>query len=335
MKQVSNIKAEYKWFNQESFKNDINIEDFTSFNYPMDRIIVARYQNTAGDYLLSYLPIGTIYDNNEYLLEGCKTITYDTMGTKPYYYKGEYQLYKNNMTAPESGISFSLIFPSEMGTLTIEKPKLINKKIKPYNIYTDGLTHFSIQAKEIATDTVLLEFPIVIIQNDYTAFIKKEDEIIKIANDDMDQVLLGYTSTDKNGLVIGKIKPKNPDPGKSVIGLYNYIEGKRFFTLDEKNGFIINGPEDGSLVNLYNGNLNNFALNNCIGNVTSSYKLINEENNSGLSVGSIETPVYFLNGVPTVCTTVPTNNQFQELLSQINTMKSQILQLQQQIQALS
>jgi hypothetical protein len=59
----------------------------------------------------SYLPIGTIIDNtlkdNNFLLEGCKTIVYDTLGIKPYYYKGAYTLYKDSALL-KTGIAYEV-----------------------------------------------------------------------------------------------------------------------------------------------------------------------------------------------------------------------------------
>jgi hypothetical protein len=81
---------------------------------PIDRIIMARHMTStnlnnepnSNEYLITYLPIGTLLSNTEYNLEGCKTISYDYSGTKPYYYKGEYKLYKRGSTAVEQNIHF-------------------------------------------------------------------------------------------------------------------------------------------------------------------------------------------------------------------------------------
>jgi hypothetical protein len=55
---------------------------------------VAKCEYGTDESSLSYLPIGTVYESvlskNNYLLEGCKTIVYDMLGAKPYYYKGSY-----------------------------------------------------------------------------------------------------------------------------------------------------------------------------------------------------------------------------------------------------
>jgi hypothetical protein len=77
---------------------------------PVDRIIMARHAVINNDdlkeYLITYLPIGSLLTNTEYNLEGCKTISYDYSETKPYYYKGEYKLYKRNSTSAEKNIYF-------------------------------------------------------------------------------------------------------------------------------------------------------------------------------------------------------------------------------------
>ena len=57
--------------------------------------------------------------------------------------------------------------------------------------------------------------------------------------------------------------------------------------------------------------LNYFNLNNCNGTVSNATKLVN--NNIGISIGSNTSPVYFSNGVPVVCTNIPTSAQITEL----------------------
>jgi hypothetical protein len=74
---------------------------------------------------------------------------------------------------------------------------------------------------------------------------------------------------------------------------------------------LVEGDEDGSQINLSHGNLNYFNLNNCNGTISNATKLVN--NNIGISIGSNTSPVYFSNGVPVVCTNVPTSAQITEL----------------------
>lgn len=328
MKAVNTSYVEFKWLKESQYSQIIQLSDFHKYDY-MDRIIVARYQIGSDEYITSYLPIGTLLTDHEYSLEGCKTITYDSFGSKPYFYKGEYKLFRTGSVDSESNIAFVLNFPTFMTNLTTERPIIINKKMRPYDVYIDGLTNFSVQAKDIQTNTVLLEFPIVVIQNQFTALIENFKKDITLLGDQVDKVLLGSLSDQKDGMILGKLKNALGDPQKNGIGLYNYIKGKQFFTLDEKNGLLVEGDEDGSQINLSHGNLNYFNLNNCNGTISNATKLVN--NNIGISIGSNTSPVYFSNGVPVVCTNVPTSAQITELTNQINQMKAEILALRQQI----
>jgi hypothetical protein len=182
---------------------------------------------------------------------------------------------------------------------------LTNKKIKPYSLYVDGLTHFSVLAKT-ADNIDVLELPVVIIQNQYSSCIENEKVEISVSEDTMEKILFGYTSTDKDGLVIGKLTSDKNDSQKSVIGLYNYMKGKRFFSLDEKNGLIVYGDDNGEYLNIWNGNLHNCYLDNCEGTITNAKKLV-DNSNTGLNIGSANQPIYFSNGVPVTCTSVATS----------------------------
>jgi hypothetical protein len=171
-----------------------------------------------------------------------------------------------------------------------------------------------------ADEIEVLELPIVIIQNQYSSCIENEKVEISVSEDTMEKILFGYTSTDKDGLVIGKLVPDKNDSQESVIGLYNYIKGKRFFSLDEKNGLIVYGDGNGEYLNIWNGNLHNCYLDNCEGTIANAKKLVNNSN-AGLNIGTINKPIYFLNGVPAECTGVATSQQISNLTSQINEMK--------------
>ncbi len=165
----------------------------------------------------------------------------------------------------------------------------------------------------------------------------------------MEKILLGYMSANNNGLVLGKLHSDNAGV-KNTIGLYNYIQGKNFFTLDETNGLIVNGDEEGTLLNLYNSNLHNGSmtegfldkctLNECIGTISNAsdsvtaQKLVNSEK-VGLSVGSNTAPVYFSNGVPVKCSSVATTTQITELNNKIKQMQSEIDELKALIESLS
>lgn len=327
-------KPYFKWLKEKDteFTENIDLSKFLTYkNEPWNRIIVARYQNGSNNNSLIYLPIGTLYVKGEYTLEGCKTITYDSNGTKPYYYKEAYKLHEYDSEI--SGAKFNLNFPNEIQGLINEKPVLKNNKIKPYDLYVDGLTHFSVLAKT-KDNLKVMEVPVVIIQNQYSNCTENEKQEISIAADTMEKVLFGHTSTEKDGLVIGKLVPDKQDPQKNTIGLYNYIKGNRFFSLDENTGLIVYGDEEGKYLNLWNGNLHNCYLDNCEGIVTNANKLVDTSKNE-LNIGSISQPVYFSNGVPIECTDVATSQQIQELTKQINSMKQQITELQNQIKASS
>jgi hypothetical protein len=71
---------------------------------------MAKHITPTGEELISYLPIGTLLTNEEYNLEGCKTISYDYSGIKPYYYKGEYKIYKKGADGAEDNqtVSFNI-----------------------------------------------------------------------------------------------------------------------------------------------------------------------------------------------------------------------------------
>ena len=301
---------------------------------PVNRIIMARHTVINSDklkeYLITYLPIGTLLTDTEYNLEGCKTISYDYSGTKPYYYKGEYKLYKRNSTIAESNISFVIL--SQDGTIEEDNDtiQIINNKVKPYDVYIEGLTHFGIKAisdRNGRNEKNLLIFPVVIIQGQYSAMTEYVKTPIKINTDDsIEKPILGYISTNKDGIMIGKRISLNSDIRDSTIGLYNYKNGVQLFGLDETNGLIADGLDD-NLITLSNGNLFNFTLSNCT--VT---KLTNDKGNN-LNIGSTDTPVYFLDGVPTVCSKIVTD--IQNLNSQISELKKQIKSLQEQINALS
>lgn len=330
MKRVDTIKPQYKWLNEKEYFDTIDLNKFKTFD-PIDRIIVARYKNQTDNYSMVYLPIGTLYENGDYKLEGCRSITYDQNGTKPFYYKEEYKLHERDVYI--GGAKFSLKFPPSAQNLVNERPVLTNKKIKPYSLYVDGLTHFSVLVKT-ADDINILELPVVIIQNQYSSCIENEKVEISVSEDTMEKILFGYTSTDKDGLVIGKLTSDKNDSQESVIGLYNYIKGKRFFSLDEKNGLIVYGDDNGEYLNIWNGNLHNCYLDNCEGTITNAKKLV-DNSNTGLNIGSANQPIYFSNGVPVTCTSVATSQQISDLTNQINQMKQQIENLQNQIKALS
>ena len=150
---------------------------------------------------------------------------------------------------------------------------------------------------------------------------------VKINTDDsIEKPILGYISTNKDGIMIGKRISLNSNIKDSTIGLYSYKNGVQLFGLDETNGLIVDGLDD-NLITLSNGNLFNFTLSNCT--IT---KLTDDKGNN-LNIGSTDTPVYFLDGVPTVCTKIVTD--IQNLNSQISELKKQIKSLQEQINALS
>lgn len=327
---ISNV--EYKWVGKDmEFQKTINLAQFKEIPNPMDRIIAIRYPKTNNEYITSYLPVGTLKKKDEvYILEGCKTITYDSFGTKPYYYKGAYKLYKKNMTTPESNVYFTLNFPSIMDNMTSERPTIINKRMRPYEVHIDGLTNFSIQARDTNTDDILLEFPIMVVQNQYSALLEDYNQEISLVKDKVEKIILGNLSNEKSGMILGKLMTDTNDPVKYNIGLYNYIKGKQFFSLDDKNGLIAEGDEDCSQIVLSNGNLNNFILNDCSGTVTNAKKLINE-NNAGYSIGSNIQPVYFNQGIPVACSTMATATEVATLKNQITQMKQEIEELKKLI----
>jgi hypothetical protein len=84
------------------------------------------------------------------------------------------------------------------------------------------------------------------------------------------------------------------------------MKGKRFFSLDEKNGLIVYGDDNGEYLNIWNGNLHNCYLDNCEGTIPNAKKLVNNSN-AGLNIGSANQPIYFSNGVPVTCTSVATS----------------------------
>lgn len=349
MKQVDMVDkiVQYKWYNDNEFQDTIDLSRFKEFQ-AADRIIVARYKSKKDDkYLLSYLPIGTLLTDTDYTLEGCKTIVYDSMGVTPYYYKGKYQLYKEQFTSPEENISLLLKQVESLDEKS--QPKIVDNKLIPPNIFSDELTHFSLQVSD-SLNNALIEFPVLVAQGQYSSLAEYEKQPIETQETDkMEKILLGYMSANNNGLVLGKLHSE--DKGiKNTIGLYNYIQGKNFFTLDETNGLIVNGDEEGTLLNLYNSNLHNGSmtegfldkctLNECIGTISNAsdsvtaQKLVNSEK-VGLSVGSNTAPVYFSNGVPVKCSSVATTTQITELNNKIKQMQSEIDELKALIESLS
>lgn len=354
MKPIDNIEniVKYKWI----YENDNNFTDYESFdlsapfssNIPaQDRIIVAKsimyeYQietnrgvETREKASYSYLPIGTIIDNaskdNNFLLEGCKTIVYDTLGIKPYYYKGAYTLYKDSALL-KTGITYEVhtSLPENL------KPQLREDKIIPYYAYIEDFTHFSIQIFE--NKNLILEFPVVVMQSQYSATTEYENDPMFIAqNDELKKILLGYVSSNQDGILIGKLS------NKENIGLYSYLNGEDFFTLDKQSGLLVNGPvpveDEDYKINFYNGNLYNFRLYNCSGSIDSaemalSAKKLIKDNGSDLSVGSNTVPVYFSNGIPVTCSSVATTSQINSLSDQITALSNQITQMNSIIQGL-
>ena len=331
---------QYKWLTDEVY-TDINPDNMSNFLSrfkdldPVDRIIMARHAviNNADlkEYLITYLPIGSLLTNTEYNLEGCKTISYDYSGTKPYYYKGEYKLYKRNSTSAEKDIYFQREFPSGL-TIGEDAVQIINGKVKPYDVYIEGLTHFGVRAiYNIHDDNRedLLIFPVVIIQGQYSAMTEYVKTPIKINdNDSIEKPILGYISTNKDGIMIGKRISSNTGIKDSTIGFYGYKNGIQLFGFDETNGLIADGLED-NLITLRNGNLYNFSLTDC------TITKLTDNKGADLNVGSVTKPVYFLNGVPTVCNTMATSSDIQSLNNQISQLKEQIANLQRQINDLS
>jgi hypothetical protein len=117
------------------------------------------------------------------------------------------------------------------------------------------------------------------------------------------------------GMIIGK-----NDTDESLIGLYSYIKGKNFFTLDNSIGLLIGNPDEDEPedINLWNGNLHNFNLYNCsgsIGNasVANSAKRLIDNDSKNISLGSNVKPVYFNNGVPVICSEMATASSVQQL----------------------
>ena len=339
----------YKWIIDDDYKslNEFKLSRFNEILNKKDRIIVAKCSYGSGDIeesSLSYLPIGTIYEdqlsNDTYLLEGCKTIVYNMLGTKPYYYKGSYRLYRNKALVT-AGINFEV----NASNLTNEILKPIitkgSNKIKPYGTYIDGFTNFSILVLE--NKKLILEFPVVIMRGQYSAMTKYLEESFSVLNSEkVKEVLLGQLSFNRDGKTEGIVIGKN-DTNNSSIGLYSYIDNKNFFTLDNITGLLVGDPEESigaEKINLWNGNLHNFNLYNCsgsIGNATiaNSAKKIIDSNSNALSLGSAVKPVYFENGVPVICAEMATTTQLQQLSQQISSMQSTIERLQRQIESLS
>ena len=321
----------YKWLKDEVYTDQIDLSRFKSFNDPADRIVMARHTTTTKEQLISYLPIGTLLTDTEYNLEGCKTISYDYSGTKPYYYKGEYKLYKKGASIAETDIYFQREYPTGLN-ISDDAIQIIHNKIKPFDIYIEGLTNFAVRAiKDIngVNRQDLLIFPVVIIQGQYSAMTEYiKDPILINDQDQIEKPILGYISTKKDGIMIGKRISSNSNIKDSTIGLYSYKNSKQLFGLDETNGLIVDGLED-NLITLKNGNLINFSLTDCT--IT---KLTNNQGED-LNIGNTTKPVYFLNGVPTVCNTMATSSDIQSLNSQITELKNQIASLQRQINTLS
>ena len=332
---------EYKWITEDdnayTTLTQENMSEFLSrFKElePIDRIIMARHiigtnlnnEENSNEYLITYLPIGSLLSDTEYNLEGCKTISYDYSGTKPYYYKGEYRLYKRGSTTVEQNIYFQREYQKNLN-INEDVIQIIQNKIKPYDVYIEGLTHFAIRAiKDInkASQTDLLIFPVVIIQGQYSAMTEQKKPPIKINNvDSIEKPILGYLSTNRDGIIIGKrIALNNPNVKNSIIGLYNYKSGEQLFGLDEANGLFVDGLED-NLITLKNGNLINFTLTDCTGVIEKALKLSNTAGNT-LNIGSSSEPVYFSNGIPVKCTSIATSSQIQELQRQIDSLQRQI-----------
>lgn len=332
---------EYKWITEDdnayTTLTQENMSQFLSkFKElePIDRIIMARHiigtnlnnEENSNEYLITYLPIGSLLSDTEYNLEGCKTISYDYSGTKPYYYKGEYKLYKRGSTTVEQNIYFQREYQKNLN-INEDVIQIIQNKIKPYDVYIEGLTHFAIRAIKdinIASQTDLLIFPVVIIQGQYSAMTEQKKPPIKINNvDSIEKPILGYLSTNRDGIIIGKrIALNNPNVKNSIIGLYNYKSGEQLFGLDEANGLFVDGLED-NLITLKNGNLINFTLTDCTGVIEKALKLSNTAGNT-LNIGSSSEPVYFSNGIPVKCTSIATSSQIQELQRQIDSLQRQI-----------
>lgn len=340
------ITVTYKWIKDENFqtKENFNLAKFNQIEKKMDRIIVAKCEYGTDESSLSYLPIGTVYESelskNNYLLEGCKTIVYDMLGTKPYYYKGSYQLYKNGALIT-NGIGFSVNASNLSDDLLKPIITIGSNKIKPYGTYINGFTNFSIVIKENNDDKIILEFPVVVMRSQYTAmteYLEKSTSVLK--NEKMKDILLGQLSLNEDkteGMIIGK-----NDTDKSLIGLYSYIKGKNFFTLDNSIGLLVGDPEDDEPenINLWNGNLHNFNLYNCSGSIGSasvagSAKKLIDDDSKNISLGSNVKPVYFNNGVPVICSEMATATQLQQLSQQISSMQQTIERLQRQIDNLS
>ena len=332
---------EYKWITEDDNAyitlTQENMSQFLSrFKElePIDRIIMARHiigtnlnnEENSNEYLITYLPIGSLLSDTEYNLEGCKTISYDYSGTKPYYYKGEYKLYKRGSTTVEQNIYFQREYQKNLN-INEDVIQIIQNKIKPYDVYIEGLTHFAIRAiKDInmASQTDLLIFPVVIIQGQYSAMTEQKKPPIKINNvDSIEKPILGYLSTNRDGIIIGKrIALNNPNVKNSIIGLYDYKSGEQLFGLDETNGLFVDGLED-NLITLKNGNLINFTLTDCTGVIEKALKL-SDTTGHALSIGSSSEPVYFSNGIPVKCTSIATSSQIQELQRQIESLQRQI-----------
>lgn len=336
-------RPQYKWLKDDKYADEIDLSRFLEIDDPADRIIMACHRTPTNEQLISYLPIGTLLkDNEEYNLEGCKTISYDYSGTTPYYYKGEYKLYRRGSTKLETNITFIKQYPEKL-TIHEDAVQIINNKIKPYDIYIEGFTNFAVLAsrnyhsEEDRED--LLIFPVVIIQGQYSAMTEYIKDKIEINEDDLiEKPILGYISTKKDGIIIGKkIPSNNPNRKDSTIGLYCFkgfekinendektYFGQQIFGLDETNGLMVDGLSD-NLITLKNGNLMNFTLTDCT--ITKLTNNLGED----LTVGDVTKPVYFLNGVPTVCNTMVTSSQIQKLEKDIADLKQQIEDLKGQL----
>lgn len=172
-------------------------------------------------------------------------------------------------------------------------------------------------------------------QSQYSATTEYENDPMFIAqNDELKKILLGYVSSNQDGILIGKLS------NKENIGLYSYLNGKDFFTLDKESGLLVNGPipveDEDYKINFHNGNLYNFRLYNCSGSIDSalSAKKLIKDDGSNLSIGSNTVPVYFSNGIPVTCSSVATTSQINSLSNQIATLSDQITQMNSIIQSL-
>lgn len=286
---------------------------------PQDRIIVASYGGAK-----SYLPIGTLLTDIDYFLEGCKTITYDGSGRRPYFYKEKYNLKQGQTTY---GADYT-ITPKGFGY-----PEIADGKIIPSEVYVEGLNRCFITAT-VGTEAVI-NFPIVIIQNPYSSLLEYENTM-DIKDDTIIKTLLGYLSNTQSGLILGKKGYTNKETSKSTIGLYGYKTGIPFFTLDDENGLVIDGGADSLLGTLSNCNLINCSISGSVSGTSDSAKRLVNNSGGNLNVGDSTTPVYFSAGVPKACTlpSYALSSTVSALQQQVQQLSQKIDELQRQIDAL-